>query len=126
ADEQVERGHDRHVDERVREVRRVRGRHHGAEQRNGDHDDHRTEHLLQLDGPPHTRSTTCPRVNRPPGRTSSTRIPAPNTKDGMYWLWLVGSAPPSSPVAKPIEKPPSVAGIRRFMPPSTTPARTMI
>ena len=31
--------------------------------------------------------------------------------DGRYWLWFVGSAPPSSPLAKPIEKPPSVAGI---------------
>ncbi len=69
------------------------------------------EQLLQLDDPPHTRSTEWPRVNRPSGRTSSTRITAPNTNDGMYWLWFVGSAPPSSPVAKPIENPPSVAGI---------------
>ena len=33
---------------------------------------------------------------------------------GRYWLWFVGSAPPSRPLAKPIEKPPSVAGIGRF------------
>ena len=51
---------------------------------------------------------------------------APNRNDGRYWLWFVGSAPPSRPVAKPIEKPPSVAGIGRFMPPSTTPASTTI
>ena len=33
----------------------------------------------------------------------------PKRNDGRYWLWSVGSAPPSSPEANPIAKPPSVA-----------------
>ena len=45
---------------------------------------------------------------------------------GRYWLWFDGSTPPRIPVAKPIEKPPRVAGIGRFSPPSTTPASTKI
>ena len=50
----------------------------------------------------------------------------PKTNDGRYWLWSVGSAPPSRPLTKPIAKPPSVAESSRFMPPTTTPASTMI
>ena len=82
---------------------------------------------LQVDEPLHTRSTVVARAKSPSGRTSSTRITAAKMNVGRYWLWLVGSAPPRSPVAKPIEKPPSVAGIgpvhaRR----ATTPASTTI
>ena len=83
-------------------------------------------------GPASTESLVTgapsPRVARRgrPGRTSRTRITAAKMIEGRYWLCAVGRAPPSSPVAKPIEKPPSVAGIGRLRPPSTTPARTTI
>ncbi len=60
-------------------------------------------------------------MKSPFGRTSSTTITAAKMKLGRYWLWFVGSMPPRIPVAKPIEKPPSVAGIGRFIPPTTTP-----
>src|SRR5206468_182246 len=76
---------------------------------------------------PHTRSTSPrPREKSPSGRTSRTRITSPNTNDGRYWLWLDGKAPPRSPETYPMKKPPKVAETRRVMPPTTTPARTMI
>jgi hypothetical protein len=63
-------------------------------------------------------------VKRPLGRTSRTTITAAKMKLGRYWLWFVGRIPPRSPNAKPIVKPPSVAGIGRVRPPSTTPIST--
>ena len=58
----------------------------------------------------HARSAIVGGANRPPGRTSRTRMTSPNTTEGRYWLCAVGSAPPSRPAANPIENPPSVAG----------------
>src|SRR6185437_1734516 len=75
----------------------------------------------------HTRSTAPPpRAKSPFGRTSRTTITAAKRKLGKYWLWFDGRTPPRIPFAKPIAKPPSVAGIGRLRPPSTTPARTRI
>src|SRR5262249_20855415 len=125
ADEQVESDDDRDIHERLEEVRLQRGRDGESEQRRSQDECGRTEQL----GEPaerHRRSRAPPGgANRPFGRTSSTRMTAANRKLGRYWLWFVGRTPPRNPLAKPIEKPPSVAEIGRFSPPRTTPASTM-
>src|SRR5581483_11472776 len=127
ADEDVETDDDRDVDERVDEVRLVRAGD-GAEERSGEDERKRHRELhAERGGASHTRSTAPrARVKRPSGRASSTTITAAKRNVGRYWLCAVGSAPPRIPLAKPIEKPPSVAGTGRLRPPRTTPASTTI
>ena len=128
ADEDVERDDDRDLDERVGEVasgstcETAR-----AEQRRADDEHRRAERA------PAARRGASYALDRSPARRRARRAgragrgSRPTKRNvGRYWLWFVGSAPPSRPLAKPIEKPPSVAGIGRFMPPSTTPASTTI
>src|SRR6185295_6257279 len=126
ADEHVERDDDRHLHERVDEVPLGRLRDERADERRGDDEGGGRRELHDRRETLHTRSVGCLRVKSPFGRTSSTRMTAAKRNVGKYWLWFVGSAPPRMPLAKPIEKPPSVAGIGRFRPPSTTPASTTI
>src|SRR5581483_9882489 len=126
ADEEVERDDDRHLHERVEEVVLERGGDAEPEQGGRQHERRRAQQLGDA-SQGHARSTAAPpRVKRPFGRRSRTRITAPKRKLGRYWLWFVGSAPPRIPLAKPIVKPPSVAGIGRVSPPRTTPASTTI
>src|SRR5262249_26851518 len=103
ADEEVQRDDDRDVDEGVDEARRRRVRDEGPKQSRGDDEHDRPAELHECCSPPHTRSTAvCPdRVKRPPGRMRRTRITAAKRNEGRYWLWFVGSAPPSRPEAKP-------------------------
>src|SRR5581483_161455 len=127
ADEDVERNDDRDLDERVEEVRLEVARDLEPEQ-SGPEDEHRGRKQLRCSADEaHTRSTAPPpRAKSPFGRTSSTTITAAKRKLGRYWLWFEGSTPPRIPFANPIAKPPSVAGIGRLRPPSTTPASTRI
>src|SRR5262249_41968178 len=127
ADEDVEPDDDRNDDQRLDEVPLEVARDREPEQR-GRHDEQRgDQHLEQAPSLTHTRSTVPPpRVKRPFGRTSKTTITAAKMKLVRYCVLSAGSPPPRMRVAKPIEKPPRVAGIGRFIPPTTTPASTMI
>src|SRR5205807_4714058 len=114
ADEDVERDDGRDLDERVEEVRLEVARDLEPEQRGPEDERRGRKQLGDSADEAHTRSTAPPpRAKSPFGRTSSTTITAAKRKLGRYWLWFEGSTPPRIPFAKPIAKPPSVAGIGR-------------
>ena len=76
----------------------------------------------------HTRSTVVrPKpLNRPPGRSSSTRMTSRNTNAVRNFPCEAGRTSPSTEVAKPMAKPPAVALHSRSSPPTTAPTSATI